>query len=648
MAYPRELILDEATEKKLISYLVDELYNHFAERGEHVQDLMRWQKDYWAKPSTQRATFPFHGAATLVVPLNAIAVEATHSRNMTTRFALAQLVSAHAVSPDWDDASVPFESFFNRELLDVMKVRKSFGDCGLECAKYGTQIGKVSYEKMVRTSVRQIGDREEEYDVVLHDGAEFDSVPDARFLMPHESRDPQTARWCGEEHSETPYHVMMLESGGMFRPGTIVDGPNWEHDTAQISKLHSWINRTMNQSSPLMGNRFERQQERLENTEAQFPKRIDWVEIYLPWDTDGSGRLKEIVVHFHQDSQTIMSCRYNWHSDLRRPYRVGQHFPVEHRWRGIGICKMNEQFQKEVTVQHRQRIDNGTLANMRMIKISKLSGYGPKEPVFPGKMWFLDDMSHIDTFQMGEIYPSSFSNEQATLIYHQQRSGVNELNLGMPQAGTPGTATSDLARIQEGNKKHDFIYENYTEFTQEIITDIADIIHQFGPRQVEYLDNAENGDKVKKLLQMPQSSIRDGLLIKLRVSTQQQNRILDRQNWIQLAPLIQQYYAGMLELAMQGGLKQLEQMIVLKGLAAGTEALRQILESYDIRNIDRIVVKEIEDMVKNGLRSAGDNQNGQGQSPTSGEVPGMDSLAKAFPRVGENGNGVSNRVPVGR
>ena len=644
MAYTREIELDQETEDKLCQYIIDELFTHYAERNDYVADLLRWQKEYWAKPTSEEATFPFRGAATVIVPLNAISVEAIHSKNMMTRFALPHLVSVHAVSKDWDDAAAPFERFMNRELLDVMKVRNTFGDCYLECEKYGTMVGKVGYEKMVRTSIRQIGDREEEVDVTLRDGAQFDAVPLARFLMPYTARDPQTAPWCGEEHSDTPYNVMMLESGGAFKPGTIIDGPDWETKPDQMSKLHAWINGTANLSSPLQGNEFERRQQELEHTTAMWPKRIDWQEIWLPWDVDKSGKLKEIVVCFHYESRTFMSIRYNPHSDLRRPYRIGQYFPVEHRWHGIGICKMNEQFQKEITVQHRQRIDNATIANMRMFKINKLSGYGPKEPIFPGKMWFLDDMSHIDSVQLGEIYPSSFSNEQATLIYQQQRVGVNEMNLGMPQAGTPGTATSDLARIQEGNKKTDFVYDNQTSFTEEIITDIADIIQQYGPRQVQYFDTAEHGQIVKKLLDVPQGYIRDGLLIKLKASTQKQNEMLDRQNWVQLAPMIQQYYEGMLQLAMQLGDKQLEATILMKGMGAATEVLEQVLETFDIRNIDRITVSEILEKVKNGLQGLGAGQDGSGQPAPVGPPPGMDNISKALQLAGTLGNGGPNRI----
>lgn len=633
--YPREIYLDSDTEERLRSLIEEELENHLTERGPHIEDLMSYQRDYWAEPTQKVRTFPFRNAANIVVPLSAIAVEAVHARAETTFFALPQVVSAQSISPEWEEAERPIERFLDNELTVSMKFRKPMGDCFLEAEKYGTMIGKVGYEKLVKRAVRTIGDTEEEFDVTVRDGARFDCVADARFLMPHHASDPQTSPWCGEEHSATPYEVMMMEQAGLFRSGTII---------GDDSNLHAWITR-----GQLIDNRggekFEQSQQELENTKPVYPKRIQWFELWMAFDVDQSGTIpKEIVVHYHRDSQTFMSIRYNYHSDLRRPYRTGVYFPVEHRWRGIGICKMNAQFQKEITIQHRQRLDNATLANIRMIKISKLSGYGPNEPIFPGKMWFLDDMDHLDTVQLGEIYPSSYANEQSTLIYSQQRSGVNETILGMPQAGTPGTATSELARIQEGSKKFDLVFGRYREFGSEIITDVGSCIQQFGPRNLTYYMTAENGRLVRDFFQMPATLISEGLLIRFRSSGQHHNRVIERQDWIQLAGLIQQYYTNLDLLAQQIGDPTIRQTIMLKGMAAATEAMRQIFETYDVRNIDRMLVREIEGTVNRGLTAIGNGNGGSTQPPGTNANPPMDQLSQAFAALTSLGGGSPNRL----
>ncbi len=649
MPYPRQLNLDQETEDRLISYLDTELLNHYAERGERIEDLMRWQRDYWAKPTTEKGTFPFHGASTLVIPLNAIAIEAVHSRHMTTRFAIPDLVTSHAIAAEWEDVQAPLERFMNYELIESMKIRRPIGDCFLNAEKYGTMIGKVIYNKQVRTVVRDVNGVDQEIDITIKDGAEFYPVLEARFLMPYGSLDPQTAPWCGEEHSDDPYTLMQLEKGGMFKAGTFIDQPGWETNNDRLSKLHVWVNNSKLESSQATqsGSQFENQQEILEHRVAQWPKRIDWHELYLAFDIDGSGNPKEIEVNYHRDSRTLLSVRYNSFSDARRPYRLNVYFPVENRWAGIGICKQNEQFQPEITTQHRQRLDNATLANMRMLKVHKLSGYGPREPIFPGKMWFLNDMSHVEAFQMSEIYPSSFNDEQASLIYSQQRTGIGEIQLGQPQVGTPGTATSDLARIQEGNKKSDFVYANFNEFLSEIVVDVADIVQQFGPRKLSYFQTAENGNMVRAFFQLPSGYIRDNLIIKLKSTSQQANRLLDRQNWQQISQFIQMYYTGMVQLAAESGNQQLAQVIVMKGMGAATEALRQILDTFDIKNVDRIVVKEIEDMVKNGLQGLGAGPNGNASVAGNGQVNPMDRLNQilqfASGNSGQNTPLISNR-----
>jgi len=639
--YPRELVLDSDTEERLVSYIETELLNHYMERGTWMDRLLSWQKDYWAEPTTKRATFPFTGASTLVIPLTAVAVEAVHARTMTTLFALNQVVSATARSDSWEDYARPVERFLDHELLKEMKLRRKLDSSVLEIEKFGTGIGKVGYEKILKTAIRTVGGVEQEYPVIVRDGAVVDSVAIGRFLMSFSATDPQTAPWCGEEHAESPYTVMCLERSGLFKPGT-------------FDKIKAWV-ATSSQTATGVERRFAQGQEALESRKAVWPNLIDWVELWCSFNVDGGKYEKEIVLHYHRPSRCLMSTRYNWHDDLHRPYRVGVYFPVEHRWNGIGICKQNEQFQKEITTQHRQRLDNATLANMRMIKVSKLSGYKAGEPIFPGKMWFLDDMTHLDTVQLGEVYNSAFNNEQATLMYSQQRTGVNDVVLGQPQSGTPGTATGDLARIQEGAKKFDYAYQNIKEFVQELIIDTACIVQQYGPRRIEYFDVAEGGKMVQAFFDMPVEYIRHGLLIELNAAGQQQNKVLDRQNWVQVSSLLQQYYMGMLQLAQLGGQQELIAFIIQKGLVAGTEAMQQILESFDIRNVDRIVLSELLKQPAGGGPNVSGRGNplqlgpGAGAGPQgAGQAQGMDQLAALVQTLGGNGNGGAGRLQGAR
>lgn len=599
--YPRQLNLDTDTLERLRSYIDEELLNHDAERAVFVDELISWQEDYWAKPSQTEVTFPFQGAANLIIPLTAIAVEAVHARTMTTLFALDQFVSVKALTDEFSEIAQPFEQFLDHELITSMNIREKINDPILELEKFGTGVGKSGYEKVIRTAVRvnALGE-EEEFKVVTRQGATIDGVSLSRFLLPFYAKDPQSSPWCGEYHSESPYYVKGLAEGGMFYPDT-------------MEKLQPWLIQVSNVDSPYDERKFERNQEELENRKPFWPKRLDWVELWLGFDIDGSGVEKEIVVHYHRESHTFMSIRYNWHSDLHRPYRKGNYIPVEYRWTGVGICKQNEHFQAEVTTQHRQRLDNATLANVRMIKVHKLAGFGPKEPIFPGKMWFVDNMEDIETIQLGEIYPSAYNNEQATLQYSYQRTGVNEVTLGMPQVGTPGTATSDLARIQEGNKKFDYTYGNVKRLVGELVLDAACNIQQFGPKNLSYFDFSRDGEKIRQMLTLPPDLLRDCIVLDITAAGQRDNKLVDRQNWQLVSQMITQYYTGMIQLASTVD-PALVTAISQNGLTAGTEAMKQILQSFDIRNVDRITIEALLRQFNESIRRAGAPQ-GAGNGP---------------------------------
>ncbi len=641
MTYPRMLNLDEATKTRLVSYIYDELTRHHQERQQMVDELMQWQSDYWAKPSLERRTFPFLGAANIIVPLTAIAYETIHARSITTHFAVTPFTSVKARRADFQQIENPLENFMQFELLHEVGARRPIDDCLAELEKFGTGIGKVGYERIVRKAVRPspTGTGEEEIAVVVKDGSTLDPVPNANFLMPFYAKDPQTAPWCGEIHTDNPYRVKQLEEGGLFYEGT-------------MKSLEQWIVGGFNAEGQNSERKYERHLETLEKRVAHWPKLLIWDELWCTFNVDGDTQDEEIVIYFHEPSLTLMGARYNWHSDLHRPYRVGNYIRVENRWRGIGICKQNEQFQRSLTTQHRQRLDNATIANMRMFKVHRMSGYGPKEPIFPGKMWFLDDMSHVESLEIGDVRQSSFMDEQATLIYSQQRTKVNELVLGMPQQGTPGTATGDLARIKEGQLGFDYVFQNEKLFISELCMDVLASIHQFGTRHVEYFKYAEGGDLLIQLFQMPMSLIRESILFEVGAAGQQQNRVLDRQNWIQVAQIIIQYYTSMIQLAQMTQDPQIMQIVTAKAFTASTEAMRQILESFDIRNVDRMVLTELEKLFNGNGNGNGGTPNAAPSGPLalpgprgvigppgSGQASGMDALAQTVALL--RGNGAS-------
>jgi hypothetical protein len=224
---------------------------------------------------------------------------------------------------------------------------------------------------------------------------------------------------------------------------------------------------------------------------------------------------------------------------------------------------------------------------------------------------------------MSEVYESSFQNEQSSLIYSQQRTGVNEVTLGMPQVGTPGTATSDLTRVQEGSRKFDYCYANLKDgLINPVIMDIACNQQQFGPTQVNFFDYAENGDLAQQFFSFPNDLLREQVLIRIKSAGQQGNDLLNRQNFQQIAQMFQMYGTEILQLPIIQQNPQLSMVVQSKIAYGATELFKQILDTFNVRNIERILpLKELEVLIQNATnpQSAG---TGTAQIPaTAGSSP---------------------------
>jgi hypothetical protein len=339
------------------------------------------------------------------------------------------------------------------------------------------------------------------------------------------------------------------------------------------------------------GSKLEKEVADLSHTGPQWTDVFEVFELWCSFDVDGDGINEEIVVDYHMESQTFLSIRYNWYDDLHRPYRICNFLNVEGIWPGIGVCKQTEQLQEEVTTIHRQRLDNATLANMAQIVLRKGMGYGNGEPIFPGKMWFVDDpQKDISQFKLSEIYPSSYINEESIVSYYEKRTGANEVILGVPQSGTPGTATSDLTRLAEGNKRFDLVLKNVKRWLSAIGYDVVTNYQLFGNQNVHWMImGPDEGAFVEQVLQMPSVLVRRGAIVDLTVTDSITNRQVEQQQWMSLFQVVTNYFERALNLSQFLGPEAMAQ-IAPRALMAGDEALKMLLETFNIVDSDRFTL----------------------------------------------------------
>jgi len=591
MNYPSQLKLNLDTEEALIQHLEVEIPNHLGERGSWIKDINDYQRDYIAKPGEEQSDFPFLGASKFIIPLTAIAFEATEARTFQLLEALSQKVACHIKDPEAEVIQDELEIFLDDELFVRGEMLEKLKPAIQEQILLGTGIGQATWEKVVRKGMRN----GKSFDVIVNEGNVVKSIPLTNFIMPFDQTDPQTARWCGEVFWMNPIQTQEAENEGMFRKGSVETLKNYYlPPTAATTNVRDTL----------------WNEEKLDDRIPNWPQQLNFFYIYLQFVIDAPSKtlqqialsrnvpidtsqvFREICVIYHKDSRSIMSVTHNPFEDLRRPYRTANFFSKPFRWTGIGLAEMNRSFQEEISVQHRQIIDSGTIANTRMWKVRKgTNSIRDNEPIFPNKIWWVDEMDDVQALKNDEIYASSFNMENQAMIYSQQRTGINEITLGMPGIGTPGTATDSSLRVQESQRKGDYTRRATLRFLSQLITDSVLNIVQYGP-SVERLQYSPKGSEIEMFLKRPFEDFRKKLILEVKMVDQNNNQMLDRQTHTQLSAAAQQYYNAMIPLLQ--AIPQTQDPTLHEGyrvaIRGANQIFTKILETFGIRDPQKYLI----------------------------------------------------------
>lgn len=243
-----------------------------------------------------------------------------------------------------------------------------------------------------------------------------------------------------------------------------------------------------------------------------------------------------------------------------------------------------------------------------MVALKKNSGYGPDEPIFPGKMWFLDDpQADIQPFKLSEVYASAFNNEQVTMSYQEKRVGVNEVILGQPHQGTPGTATGDTLRLAEGNKRFDLVLKGVRRWLSQLGTDLLANYQQFGDQQRHFVVLGEEGAFVERVLSMPPALVRDGAIVEVTATDSVTNRDAEQRAWMAGLQILEKYYMGQFQIAQVLGDQNMMMQLAMQSMRASTEATRRLLETFDVKDVEKLLI-DIESLL-----------GGMGNAPTAGQ-----------------------------
>lgn len=648
---PQPITFGADRKAQFTEYLCTDITRALMDRGALERKWAMWLDQYRAPANTAIKDFPWHGASNRTLPFTAMNADPLIARFVTTLHAPPNLWSLQPLNERWVDVAKPMQDYL--QYMDERTLHMYDVDYRaiVEFIKLGTCIYKTGwfFERRKKLGYDQTGQLVPQDEFLSNPFVDHVSLVD--FLLPPEALHIQAdmqggAQWVAER-------FWMRQGEFLARAqGQEPYLPNY--DPAAVDLVKRFV-----ESSRSVGGEVEDTRYRLDNNIPSHLRRIELFEAHCRFDCTGEGTVDDVVAVVHLPSRTLLRVIVNPYRHGKRPYTAARYFRGDGFY-GIGECEQSEVFQEMLTLLWNYQMDNVLAVNAPMLGVKLGANVVANEPIYPLKIWALDDPStDIREVKLSEVYPSLSNFSAIIQAWGERRTGINDVQLGNIESLPSRTpATSMMSMLQEGNRRFDLSLKELRDAMDEIGLRTLQNMQQFmsnpiqNPQAVYQLQMAimalgePEGSFVASMLTMPLEDIEAGIGVAVTATSGSVNKEVEKQAWIALAGLNAQFGQQYLTLAQILGNPQLQLMApvvvqcaaqVFKGTS---EIQRRLLEQFDIRNPEEILVNAavlidtaaqtapVTQALALGAASAGvtAGSNG-GQSGGAGAAGGLDGLA---------------------
>lgn len=539
------------------------------------------------------------GNSNRTIPLTAMNVDPLVARFMTTYHAPPNLWTLQALNEKWVPLAKPLQDYLQFLDQNVLRMWDVDYRAVLELIKLGTCIYKHGWLFERRNAWAYGADGRPQRVTKLLSRPFVDHVRLIDFVIPPayysiQPDDQGGAPWVAERHQlRLDQFLARAEGQDPFLPNYNREG---------VAKVKHFVD-----------DKRDTVQAKVDDLEGNQPFRWETVtlhEVHARYDCQGNGQVDDIVAIVHLDSRTLLRATLNYYAHGERPYEVSRYFRSDGFY-GIGVCEQMEMFQSELSDLSNFQHDNVMLRNSLTLAVKQGANFLPGEPIYPGKAFILDDPSKdIKELRFGEAYPSTVQLLSLYQSLSERRSGLSDIQFGSVQqlpSRTP--ATTMMSLLQEGNRRFDLSLKDMRiDCLARIGLRVLQNLQQFASNPVvnpdgdAYLQLAiqtlgqPEGSLVAGVLQMPLEDVGTGIGVSLTATSGMVNKEIEKQGFLALVQLQTQLGTQFIQLAQIATNPQVVQMMpglaeVAVQVAKGfTELQRRLLEQYDIRNPEDILV----------------------------------------------------------
>lgn len=538
-----------------------------AERGRRDQVDSRyagWQKAYSGVPLEEIRTVPFYKSSNFVVKLIRMFLDTFTARSLNIIFATKPLYVCDGLPEEIKEA---WELYLNKKALYEWGYYELAKGICMQGNKNGTAVLKTIWDEKTSWNVDlTVSGTAAETKIIEYAMPRTQIIPFDDFYIY-----PITATCL--ELAEIKFHrIRYIKEAAERKVGEDVwDIPKGQ-DLAKMCRRPADVQRNEEQADA--------------GVTDPYLLELATVECHLQYAiTNDSSKMYNIVAVIHPETGILLDCYYNPYPQNLNIFNDYRPFPRDDIFFGESMCELLGQSQEEASRIHNERRDNSTIASSICFK--RRSGSlipNPSTNWYPGKVWDLEDMTDLDTFDIGRNYTDMIPQEDYTFTLAEKLSGIGELMQGASQGmlGQRGVynTTGTLSVLAEGNQRQDTNIKDVRcvlSCTGKIASRLQATYGKDDPFIATLPQEAQDG--VRQALQIFASDRYKYVQLEVKTSTPGANSETRKANLMMMAQTLSQYG---------------EQAVQMSGQLANQQlnpAMRQVMA--DFINMQRWMAKRL-------------------------------------------------------
>lgn len=597
----------------------------------HQQKIPKWRKLYLGTPAEESRNFPFPNAANTVVQVIGESVDtmvarvlglvwATHPAWVFQNYMKVAKDDKGANSHN-EDVRRTLEDFldlvgYDPHQLDLYRIESQWFT---DAARLGTSYVKIGIENQTEAVVvgyneaKRIQGKEE----TIYEGPRIHKLRHEDVLI---SGDAPTVEQAGFVAIRCTLKRIDLED----RKFT---------DTYNRKVVDEML-KSPDRTSPREQTAEELRQQGI-NPPTRPHATAEWevYECYFPWWHN--GRKFRLIYSYHKRSKSVLRKVFNFLPKNSTPLvRAKRGYNTDGQY-GHGYAELLEIYQEELSTTHNQRLDNATVANVRALRISpRARALDTNTELYPSAL-LIGEKDEIESIQVGDVYPSTFKNEEMTLGLAARRVGISPAVSG---AGTGGmmkkpavySSQGTLAVMQENNTVVGHATSEFRHSHVILGAKLAAIYGKFGTGGREEMFGLDKDKLLQALALFEQGHMQ----IPIRSSNGSLNKEVDKQTGMLMAGVLQRHYTAVGQVLQAISNPMIPANVrdyLVREIEASILLHKRIVKDFGYEQPD-IYVPEVE------LEEQGQQPN-PGKGPQGGMAAGRASMAGAGAAPGGGGGG---------